>query len=281
MSSSSSSSSSSSKNTNVGRTAFRRNIEPTETLAGLCIKYNIAMADIHRANNGTLVNENTAHAKGWVMIPYFDRDGKKINNDSETKPSTSSSSEKAIDKLRRHYSLPGTPEKGTTTKTNTNTAKDDDDEKEAHKKEIEVIDTIRYEYKPAEKKGEYGKSETKTRKKEREKENDVNSNSNDASQKSQHATVANGYGPSSMFARDKPLFTPHKEKPAAAAEAITMEGTGIRAAMKYKSKTLFSKLKSKALHLTADLREEKRADSPNFRESLNDIRGPPPKGKGD
>jgi hypothetical protein len=144
-----------------------------------------------------------------------------------------------------------------------------------------VIDTIRYEYKPAEKKGEYGKSETKTRKKEREKENDVNSNSNDASQKSQHATVANGYGPSSMFARDKPLFTPHKEKPAAAAEAITMEGTGIRAAMKYKSKTLFSKLKSKALHLTADLREEKRADSPNFRESLNDIRGPPPKGKGD
>ena len=114
-----------------------------------------------------------------------------------------------------------------------------------------------------------------------QKENDVKSNSNDASQKSQHATVANGYGPSSMFARDKPLFTPHKEKPAAAAEAITMEGTGIRAAMKYKSKTLFSKLKSKALHLTADLREEKRADSPNFRESLNDIRGPPPKGKGD
>lgn len=275
----SSSSSSSSKNNNVGITAFRRNVEPTETLAGLCIKYNIAMADIHRANNGTLVNENTAHAKGWVMIPYFDRDGKKINNDSETKPS-SSSSEKAIDKLRRHYSLPGTPEKGTTTKTNTNTAKDDD-EKEAHKKEIEVIDTIRYEYKPAEKKGEYGKSETKTRKKEREKENDVNSNSNDASQKSQHATVANEYGPTSMFARDKPLFTPHKEKPAAAAEAITMEGTGIRAAMKYKSKTLFSKLKSKALHLTADLREEKRAASPNFRESLNDIRGPPPKGKGD
>ena len=113
-----SSSSSSSKNNNVGITAFRRNIEPTETLAGLCIKYNIAMADIHRANNGTLVNENTAHAKGWVMIPYFDRDGKKINNDSETKPS-SSSSEKAIDKLRRHYQLPGTPEKGTTTKTNT------------------------------------------------------------------------------------------------------------------------------------------------------------------
>ena len=240
------------------------------------------MADIHRANNGTLVNENTAHAKGWVMIPYFDRDGKKINNDSEKKPS-SSSSEKAIDKLRRHYQLPGTPEKGTTTKTKTKTnAGADDDEKEAQK-EIEVIDTIRYEYKPAEKKGEYGKSETKTRKKEREKEkeNDVKSNSNDASQKSQHATVANGYGPSSMFARDKPLFTPHKEKPAAAAEAITMEGTGIRAAMKYKSKTLFSKLKSKALHLTADLREEKRAASPNFRESLNDIRGPPPKGKGD
>ncbi|CAL6300715.1 unnamed protein product [Bathycoccus prasinos] len=278
----SSPSSSSSKNNNVGITAFRRNIEPTETLAGLCIKYNIAMADIHRANNGTLVNENTAHAKGWVMIPYFDRDGKKINNDSEKKPS-SSSSEKAIDKLRRHYQLPGTPEKGTTTKTKTKTnAGADDDEKEAQK-EIEVIDTIRYEYKPAEKKGEYGKSETKTRKKEREKEkeNDVKSNSNDASQKSQHATVANGYGPSSMFARDKPLFTPHKEKPAAAAEAITMEGTGIRAAMKYKSKTLFSKLKSKALHLTADLREEKRAASPNFRESLNDIRGPPPKGKGD
>jgi len=274
-----SSNSTSSKN-NVGTTAFRRNIEPTETLAGLCIKYNIAMADIHRANNGTLVNENTAHAKGWVMIPYFDRDGKKIVDDSEKKPSSSlSSSEKAIDKLRRHYQLPGTPEKGTTTKTKTNTEAADD-EKEAQK-EIEVIDTIRYEYKPAEKKGEYGKSETKTRKKEREKENDVKSNSNDASKKSQHATVANGYGPSSMFARDKPLFTPHKEKPAAAAEAITMEGTGIRAAMKYKSKTLFSKLKSKALHLTADLREEKRAASPNFRESLNDIRGPPPKGKGD
>jgi len=274
-----SSNSTSSKN-NVGTTAFRRNIEPTETLAGLCIKYNIAMADIHRANNGTLVNENTAHAKGWVMIPYFDRDGKKIVDDSEKKPSSSlSSSEKAIDKLRRHYQLPGTPERGTTTKTKTNTEAADD-EKEAQK-EIEVIDTIRYEYKPAEKKGEYGKSETKTRKKEREKENDVKSNSNDASQKSQHATVANGYGPSSMFARDKPLFTPHKEKPAAAAEAITMEGTGIRAAMKYKSKTLFSKLKSKALHLTADLREEKRAASPNFRESLNDIRGPPPKGKGD
>jgi len=274
-----SSNSTSSKN-NVGTTAFRRNIEPTETLAGLCIKYNIAMADIHRANNGTLVNENTAHAKGWVMIPYFDRDGKKIVDDSEKKPSSSlSSSEKAIDKLRRHYQLPGTPERGTTTKTKTNTEAADD-EKEAQK-EIEVIDTIRYEYKPAEKKGEYGKSETKTRKKEREKENDVKSNSNDASKKSQHATVANGYGPSSMFARDKPLFTPHKEKPAAAAEAITMEGTGIRAAMKYKSKTLFSKLKSKALHLTADLREEKRAASPNFRESLNDIRGPPPKGKGD
>lgn len=274
-----SSNSTSSKN-NVGTTAFRRNIEPTETLAGLCIKYNIAMADIHRANNGTLVNENTAHAKGWVMIPYFDRDGKKIVDDSEKKPSSSlSSSEKAIDKLRRHYQLPGTPERGTTTKTKTNTEAADD-EKEAQK-EIEVIDTIRYEYKPAEKKGEYGKSETKTRKKEREKENDVKSNSNDASQKSQHATVANGYGPSSMFARDEPLFTPHKEKPAAAAEAITMEGTGIRAAMKYKSKTLFSKLKSKALHLTADLREEKRAASPNFRESLNDIRGPPPKGKGD
>ena len=274
-----SSNSTSSKN-NVGTTAFRRNIEPTETLAGLCIKYNIAMADIHRANNGTLVNENTAHAKGWVMIPYFDRDGKKIVDDSEKKPSSSlSSSEKAIDKLRRHYQLPGTPEKGTTTETKTNTEAADD-EKEAQK-EIEVIDTIRYEYKPAEKKGEYGKSETKTRKKEREKENDVKSNSNDAFQKSQHATVANGYGPSSMFARDKPLFTPHKEKPAAAAEAITMEGTGIRAAMKYKSKTLFSKLKSKALHLTADLREEKRAASPNFRESLNDIRGPPPKGKGD
>ena len=42
-----------------------------------------------------------------------------------------------------------------------------------------------------------------------------------------------------MFARDKPLFTPHKEKPAAAADAITMEGVGIRAAMKYKSKTFF------------------------------------------
>ena len=63
-----------------------------------------------------------------------------------------------------------------------------------------------------------------------------------------------GFGPSSMFARDKPCL--HRtRKTCGAADAITMEGVGIRAAMKYKSKTFFSKLKSKALHLTADLRE--------------------------
>ena len=34
-----------------------------------------------------------------------------------------------------------------------------------------MIDTIRFEYEPAEKKGEYGKNETKTRRKEREESN--------------------------------------------------------------------------------------------------------------
>jgi len=178
-----------------------------------------------------------------------------------------------MDKLRKHYELPGTPGKDTDEK---------EKEEEEEEKNIEVIDTIRFEYEPAEKKGEYGKNETKTRRKEREESNTGLSVSHQQQENTVLATDAGGgFGPSSMFARDKPLFTPHKEKPAAAADAITMEGVGIRAAMKYKSKTFFSKLKSKALHLTADLREEKRASSPNFRESLNDIRGPPPKGKGD
>ena len=250
--------------------AFRRPIEPHESLTGMCIKYNVSMADIRSVNNG-LVNESTVHAKGWVMIPRSDRNGKKIEEECEKK---SNSGSNAMDKLRKHYELPGTPGKDTAEK-----EKDEEEEE----KNIEVIDTIRFEYEPAEKKGEYGKNETKTRRKEREESNAGLSVSHQ--QQENTATLANdaggGFGPSSMFARDKPLFTPHKEKPAAAADAITMEGVGIRAAMKYKSKTFFSKLKSKALHLTADLREEKRASSPNFRESLNDIRGPPPKGKGD
>ena len=269
---SSSSSSSSSFDKNNNHKAFRRSVLPHESLAGICIQYNISMQELKSVNNG-FVNENTAHAKGWVMIPHFDRDGKRIISDASAGTSGGKGSSDAIDKLRRHYELPGTPEKDDALETN--------EVEEGEGKDVEVIDTIRYEYKPAEKKGV---SETKTRKKEREENVDDNRNSNsNTSVSHQHGRVAknDACGPSSMFARDKPLFTPHKEKPAAAADAITMEGTGIRAAMKYKTKTFFSKLKSKALHLTADLREEQRAGSPNFRESLNDIRGPPPKGKGD
>ena len=270
-----SASSSSSMTTTTATTAmisaFRRPIEPHESLTGLCIKYNVSMADIRSVNNG-LVNESTVHAKGWVMIPRSDRNGKKIEDECEKKSNAGSN---AMDKLRKHYELPGTPGKDTD-------EKEKEKEEEEEEKNIEVIDTIRFEYEPAEKKGEYGKNETKTRRKEREESNTGLSVSHQQQENTALATDAGGgFGPSSMFARDKPLFTPHKEKPAAAADAITMEGVGIRAAMKYKSKTFFSKLKSKALHLTADLREEKRASSPNFRESLNDIRGPPPKGKGD
>ena len=271
-SSSPSSSSSSSSDKNNNHKAFRRSVLPHESLAGICIQYNISMQELKSVNNG-FVNENTAHAKGWVMIPHFDRDGKRIISDASAGTSGGKGSSDAIDKLRRHYELPGTPEKDEALETN--------EVEEREGRDVEVIDTIRYEYKPAEKKGV---SETKTRKKEREENVDDNRNSNsNTSVSHQHGREVknDACGPSSMFVRDKPLFTPHKEKPAAAADAITMEGTGIRAAMKYKTKTFFSKLKSKALHLTADLREEQRAGSPNFRESLNDIRGPPPKGKGD
>ena len=57
-----------------------------------------------------LVNESTVHAKGWVMIPRSDRNGKKIEDECDKKHNAGSN---AMDKLRKHYELPGTPGKDT------------------------------------------------------------------------------------------------------------------------------------------------------------------------
>ena len=65
------------------------------------------------------------------------------------------------------------------------------------------------------------------------------------------------------------LHCAEKEEGGAAADAITMEGVGIRVVMKYKSKTFFQSRNQRA---SLDGRFER-----GEREEEKDIRGPPPK----
>ena len=270
---------------------FKYRVNAHETISGIAIKFNCEEQQLRRSNKNAS-SDQVMLARGFVRVPLMDRDGKKIrascaDGTGDAVGSTERNSGNdgavvvkktslAIEKLRLHYSL-----------------NDDDDDDKAKKnvRDSEDDKEIRYEYEPKARDivGRNGTTKVVSLRKK-----DSNGSgfeepppSQSSSSRNAKAESSCSMNSSSQFARDKPLFTPNKlgnnnnSSSSSDATIIHMEGNGIRAAIKYNLKTSFSKMKTKALDLTADLREEKRIRNQSASLDFDDIRGPVAKGKGD